>query len=222
MPAHLRLLALASVVSHASMVSLEFLLTSFVVVLIPGTGVLFTVSTGLLSGRRAAMFAALGCTAGILPHLAASVLGLAALLHLSATAFHALKFAGAAYLLYLAWGLWRSRGWPQPGAPVAAARGRAIAWRALLVNILNPKLSLFFLAFMPQFVPADAPDSLLRLLLLSGVFMVMTLAVFLAYGLLAHSLRQTVLGSPRLLAWLQRSFAAVFAFLGLRLALAER
>src|SRR5947209_4661966 len=85
----------------------EFLLTSLIVVLIPGTGVVFTISTGLLRGRRASLFAAFGCTAGILPHLGATVLGLAALMHTSAVAFQILKYAGVVYLLYLAYATWR-------------------------------------------------------------------------------------------------------------------
>lgn len=89
------------------MLSLEFLITSFIVVLIPGTGVVFTVSTGLVQGRKASVFAALGCTAGIVPHLLATVLGLAAIMHTSALAFQALKYAGVAYLFYIAIATWR-------------------------------------------------------------------------------------------------------------------
>ena len=92
------------------MFSTEFLITSLVVVLIPGTGVIYTVSTGLFLGWRASVAAAFGCTAGITPHLSASILGLSAILHMSALAFQAVKFAGAAYLLYLAWAMWRETG----------------------------------------------------------------------------------------------------------------
>ena len=205
------------------MISTEFLITSLIVVLIPGTGVVFTISTGLFLGRRASFFAAVGCTAGILPHLLASVLGLAAILHMSAVAFHALKFAGVAYLLYMAWGMWRDKGSlsfeKQPGSATGA---RAIMLRAFLLNILNPKLSIFFLAFLPQFVPHGVASPLSALLLLSGVFMLMTLVVFMVYGALAHGVRAWVVGSPRVLKWLQRGFAAVFAALGANLALSDR
>ncbi len=206
------------------MVSTEFLVTSFVVVLIPGTGVVFTLSTGLFLGWRASIYAALGCTAGILPHLTASVLGVAALLHLSAVAFQALKLAGAAYLLYLAWATWRDKGalsFTAPGDGEALGHGRLVL-RAFLLNILNPKLSIFFLAFLPQFVAADAAAPLGEMLLLSAIFMAMTFAVFVVYGVLAHGVRALVLGSPRVLAWMRRGFAAAFAVLGARLALSDR
>ncbi|HEX8961805.1 MAG TPA: LysE family translocator [Rhodocyclaceae bacterium] len=205
------------------MMSVDFLLTSLVVVLIPGTGVLFTVSTGLARGRRASVFAALGCTAGILPHLLAAVLGLAAVLHMSAVAFQGLKLAGAAYLLYLAWATWRDTGALAVDAATAApASARGLLVRAFLLNILNPKLSIFFLAFLPQFVVPGALSPLAQMLALSGVFMAMTFVVFVAYGVLANAFRHAVVESPRVQSWLRRGFAAAFAGLGANLALAER
>jgi len=214
------------------MVTPEFLLTSLIVVLIPGTGVIYTVTTALVGGWRAGIAAAIGCTCGIVPHLLASIFGLAALLHISALAFDACKYAGAAYLFYLAWGMWRDTGTLQLESDGATRRGWRIARRGTLINILNPKLSLFFLAFLPQFVdPAaailpqfvdPAAAILPQLLGLGGLFMAMTLVVFALYALAAHRLRRGVAASPRLKGWLQRSGAALFALLGLKLALAER
>ena len=203
------------------MFSTEFLLTSLIVVLIPGTGVIYTVSTGLVLGWRSSIAAAAGCTAGIVPHLMASILGLSAILHMSAVAFQVIKFAGAAYLLYLAWSMWR-----ETGSPAFEASGRRstltqIALRGVLINILNPKLTIFFLAFLPLFISREAP-ALPQLLLLSGVFMAMTLVVFLVYGACAHSVRACIAGSSRRLLWVQRSFALAFASLGVKLALTER
>ncbi len=204
------------------MVSVEFLITSLIVVLIPGTGVIFTLSTGLVLGGRASIFASIGCTAGIVPHLLASVLGLAAVLHVSALAFNLLKYAGAAYLLYLAWTVWRAKGMFDLDRPPSETVAGRIVIRAFLLNILNPKLSIFFLAFLPQFIAPQAAAPMVQMLVLSGVFMGMTFAVFVVYGLLANAVRAWVLRSPRFLAWLQRSFAAAFAGLGVKLALAER
>jgi threonine/homoserine/homoserine lactone efflux protein len=204
------------------MFTAEFLITSLIVVLIPGTGVVFTVSTGLSQGRRASFFAAIGCTLGIVPHLLATVLGLAAVMHTSALAFQALKYAGVAYLFYLAVITWRDR------APIVAQTTRGsggasgLIVKAFLLNILNPKLTIFFLAFMPQFVEPHAASPLLELLALSAVFMAMTFGVFVVYGLLAHVFRQAVIESPRVQAWLRRGFAAAFAGLGTQLALSER
>ena len=203
------------------MITLEFLVTSLVVVLIPGTGVVFTISTGLAQGRRASVYAALGCTAGIVPHLLATVLGLAAVMHTSALAFQALKYAGVAYLFYLALMTWRDKAAFAIERDSSARSAQSLMINAVLLNILNPKLTIFFLAFLPQFVePAGAP--LAQMLTLSAVFMAMTFFVFVAYGFLAHAFRQAVIESPRVQAWLRRSFAAAFAALGANLALSDR
>ena len=204
------------------MLSLNFLVTCLIVVLIPGTGVIFTVSTGLTAGKRASVFAALGCTAGIILHLLASILGLSALLHTSALAFEVLKYAGVAYLLYLAYATWRDRSaFAMNDTPIVATL-RSLIIRGFLLNILNPKLTIFFLAFLPQFVTPGSTAPALQMLVLSGVFMAMTFAVFVLYGLLANGFRRAVIESPRVQNWLRRSFAAAFAGLGLNLAFAQR
>ena len=212
----------SSTVERLNMISIDFLITSLIVVLIPGTGVVFTVSTGLFSGRRASIFAAIGCTAGIVPHLLASIMGLAAILHMSALAFQGVKFAGVAYLFYLAYAMWRETGMFTFSNPGAVTGARRIMIKAFLLNILNPKLSILFLAFLPQFVVPSAGAPLLQMVLLSSVFMAMTFAVFVVYGLLAHHFRSSVMKSHRVQSWLQRSFATAFAALGLNLALSDR
>ena len=204
------------------MITLEFLITSLIVVLIPGTGVLFTVSTGLLQGRKASVFAAIGCTAGIVPHLLATALGLAAILHTSAVAFQVLKFAGVAYLFYVAYATWRDKAAFAIESNSSPSSASTLMVRAVLLNILNPKLTIFFLAFLPQFVEPSAVSPLAQLLILSGVFMAMTFAVFVVYGFLAHAFRKAVVESPRVQAWLRRGFAAAFAGLGANLALSEK
>jgi threonine/homoserine/homoserine lactone efflux protein len=204
------------------MITFEFLLTSLIVVLIPGTGVVFTVSTGIMQGRRASLFAALGCTAGILPHLLATVLGLAAILHASALAFQTLKYAGVAYLFYLAYATWKDKTAFAIDETAPASSAVRLMVKAFLLNILNPKLTIFFLAFLPQFVQPNATSPLAQLLMLSGIFMAMTFAVFVVYGFLAHGFRQAVIESPRVQSWLRKSFAAAFAGLGMNLALSEK
>lgn len=204
------------------MFSTEFLLTSLVVVLIPGTGVIYTVSNGLFLGWRASVAAAVGCTAGIVPHLCASVLGVSAIMHVSAVAFQAVKFAGAAYLLYLAWVMWRETGALALNAPESNGGAWRTIRRGFLINILNPKLSIFFLAFLPLFIPADASSPILRMGMLSGVFMLMTFVVFVGYGICASAVRRYVINSPRVIKWMRRTFAMTFAALGFRLAAAEQ
>src|SRR5437660_6264580 len=168
------------------MITVEFLITSLIVILIPGTGVVFTVSTALVQGRRASVFAALGCTAGIVPHLLATVLGLAALMHTSAIAFQVLKYAGVVYLLYLSYATWKDKSAFAVEATTSKSTAIGIIIKAILLNILNPKLTIFFLAFLPQFIKPGVASPFAELLLLSGVFMAMTFGVFVVYGLLAH------------------------------------
>ncbi|HCW94281.1 LysE family translocator [Stutzerimonas balearica] len=204
------------------MLSLEYLLTSLVVVLIPGAGVIYTVSTALIHGRRAGVIAALGCTAGIVPHLLATILGLAAVLHASALAFQGLKYAGVAYLFYLAYATWRNRSAFAVETGAVRCSAASLIAKAFLLNILNPKLTIFFLAFLPQFIQPGAGDPLRPLLILSATFMGMTFAVFVLYGLLAHLFRTAVIESTRVQTWLRRGFAASFAGLGANLALADR
>ncbi len=203
--------------------SLEFLITALIVVLVPGTGVVYTVAVGLGKGRQASIAAAFGCTLGIIPAILASVIGLAALMHTSALVFQAVKYAGVAYLLYLAWQTLKDNG---PLELTADRTGHkslvAIARTAFLINILNPKLTVFFLAFLPQFVSPGSPNPTLDMLLLGGVFMVMTFAVFVIYGLFASLVGEKVLKSDRVMVWMRRTVAATFAGFGLRLALTEQ
>jgi threonine/homoserine/homoserine lactone efflux protein len=202
--------------------SIEFLLTSLIVVLAPGTGVIYTLAHGLSLGRRASVYAAVGCTFGIVPHIAASVLGLAAIMHTSALAFQLLKYAGVAYLLYLAWNAWRDSGSLSVESAQRERRMGRIVWRGAAINVLNPKLSLFFLAFLPQFIDPGAVGPELRMIALGLVFMGLTLVVFIGYGLLASYARTYVIGQPTVMTVMRRSFAVAFAALGVRLAFAER
>ena len=196
------------------MPSTEFLLTSLVVVLIPGTGVINTISNGLFLGWRASIAAACGCTAGILPHITARILGLSAILHMSAVSFKDVK--------YLAWTMWRETGGLKFDTPATRKGLYQIAVRGFLINILNPKLSIFFLAFLPLFVNPQAVSPTMDMMVLSATFMAMTLVIFILYGISAHSVRRYVVGSPRIISRLQRSFAGVFAALGIKLALTDQ
>jgi threonine/homoserine/homoserine lactone efflux protein len=202
-------------------VSREFLLTAFVVALVPGTGVIYTVSTGLFAGRRASAFASLGGALGIVPHLGAAMLGLSAVMQTSAEVFEIVKFAGVAYLLYLAWAMWRSTGSFALRAPTGERTNREVVGRAVFINLLNPKLTIFFFAFLPQFLTSGSSTTL-QMLTLGVVFMAVTLLVFLAYGILASLFRDRIVGSPVVLRRLQRGSAGVFALLGIRLAFEDR
>ena len=203
----------------ARMISMQFLLTALVVVLIPGTGVIYTLALGLGQGRRAAVSAAFGCTLGIVPHLAAATLGLATILHTSAVLFTIVKFAGVAYLLYLAWSSLSADGslaiTPEPSRD----SDWRIAQRGALINILNPKLSIFFLALLPPFLSGNAANATTEMVLLGSVFMALTFVIFVLYGAFAAAARERILESHTAMKWLNRSFAAVFAALAGRLAI---
>lgn len=210
--------------------SVEFLITTLIVVLLPGTGVIYTLAAGLSHGARAAVLAAFGCTLGIVPHVVASVAGLAAVLHASAVAFQVLKYLGVAYLIYMAWQMWLDTGalaidaaeaGQQEGGKLQRKPARIIG-AGILINLLNPKLTLFFLAFMPQFVDVGAANASVAMLGLAGVFMAVTFIVFVAYGLLAAQARDHVISRPKVMRLIKRSFASAFGLMGLRLAFAER
>lgn len=202
--------------------SIEFLITSLIIVVTPGSGVLYTLATGISRGSRASIAAAFGCTLGILPHMAAAIMGVAALLHASALAFQGLKILGVIYLLYMAWSTLREDGPLQIGRSDDGRSHRQVATSAILVNVLNPKLSIFFLAFLPQFVHSSEPDAVTRMLGLSLVFMLMTLVFFIGYGLFAAAVRTRIISRPSVLNWMRRTFAGAFVLLGARLAMTER
>lgn len=200
------------------LVTPAFLLTSLVMVAAPGTGALYTVTAGLLRGRRAALLAAAACTLGILPHLVAAVSGLAALLHASPIAYALLTWAGIGYLLFMARGTWRTPGSALTdglGAETAAVTGRRVVRDGIVLNLLNPKLTIFFVAFLPQFAPGSGASSTA---VLGVVFMVLTLVVFAAYGVAATVLRPALLTRPRLAGAANRVFAVFYAGLAVALA----
>lgn len=200
------------------MLSLQFLITAIVVCIAPGTGVIYTLALGLGQGRRAAIAAAAGCTLGIVPHLMAATLGLAALLHTSALLFQIVKFAGVAYLLYLAWQALKSDGALAIRPDAIGQPAFKIARRGALINILNPKLSIFFLALLPPFLSGDPATATTEMIVLGGVFMALTFVIFVLYGVFAAFARDWLLASETVMRWLSRSFAGIFAALGLRLA----
>jgi threonine/homoserine/homoserine lactone efflux protein len=199
----------------------EFLITTLVIVASPGTGVLYTLAAGLTRGARASILAAFACTLGIIPHMAAAITGLAALLHTSALAFEIIKYLGVAYLLYMAWATLREKGALSVDTEAAPKSVRQVLVSGILINILNPKLSIFFFAFLPQFVRTDA-DALPQMLELSAVFMVATFVIFAIYGVFAAAVRQHIVTRPRVLTWMRRTFAAAFVALGAKLAFTER
>ena len=202
--------------------SMAFLITSLVIVATPGTGALYTLAAGLTRGSRASILAAFACTLGTVPHLVAAITGLAAVLHASGVAFNAIKYAGVAYLLYMAWATWRDKGALSVDETAKPSSWRSVIAAGITLNLLNPKLTIFFFAFLPQFVPAGEPGALAQMLGLSAVFMAMTFLVFAAYGVAAAALRDKVLSRPKLVERIRKAFAATFVALSARLAVESR
>src|SRR6201992_48254 len=194
--------------------SVSFLLTSLIVCLSPGTGVLYTLAVALSGGSRASIAAAFGCTLGIIPSIAAAMLGLAAVLHTSALAFAVLKYCGVAYLLYMGWQGVRERGEVAVEGRVDTRSNWRIIATGFLINIVNPKLSIFFLAFLPQFIAADESRPVMQMLELSAAFMAMTFIVFVVYARLPPAVRDRIVTRPKAMTWLRRAFAGGFAALG--------
>jgi threonine/homoserine/homoserine lactone efflux protein len=203
--------------------SVEFLITSLVVVLIPGTGVLYTLSSSIGGGRRRGLFAAIGCTLGIVPHLLAAMLGLSWIMQAGSAVFEVVRWAGVCYLVFVGATMIRDAGkislddvdaGPDPVGPVV--------WRGILLNVLNPKLTLFFFAFLPQFLDASPGLYRLELIWLGGVFMLMTLAVFSVYALASAAFRDLVLGAPVVRRWIERMLGAFLMAFAARLALTDR
>lgn len=204
------------------MINTEFLLTSLVVVLVPGTGVIYTITTGLVHRWKASIAAAFGCTMGIVPHLTASILGLSAILHLSAQVFQIIKWVGTVYLLYLAWNMWRDQSPRKLDQTTTQVHGFQIIVKGILINLLNPKLTLFFLAFLPLFISSEVGSPTKQMLELSAIFMGMTLVIFVMYGVLASVISKYLINSPQAMLWMHRLFAIVFAVLAVKLALSEQ
>ncbi|SFJ96827.1 Threonine/homoserine/homoserine lactone efflux protein [Pseudovibrio ascidiaceicola] len=201
--------------------TLEYLLTSFIVVLLPGTGVLYTIAIGLGKGLKPSVAAAFGCTLGIVPAALASIVGVAAIFHSSALAFQILKYLGVVYLIYMSWSILRSGGVLEVNGEKRERTLYRTALDGILLNVLNPKLSLFFLAFLPQFVSPGSENATSALLFHAFVFMALTFVVFIGYGAMASLARDYVINRPKVMAWLKRGFAATFGALGVKLALSE-
>lgn len=199
----------------------EFFFTSLIVVLIPGTGVIYTVTTGLTLKWRAALAAAFGCTLGIVPHIMASIFGLSALMNMSAKVFAIMKLAGTVYLLYLAWQMWREAGTLDLNTETTETSLRQIVLRAIAINLLNPKLTIFFFAFLPLFTSEDAASPMMEMITLSTAFMATTFIVFAAYGILASAVRSYLMNSTKAIKRLQRTFAIILAGFAVELALSE-
>lgn len=205
-------------------ISVEFLLTSLVVAVVPGTGVVYTVSSSIGGGWRHGFFAAIGCTSGVVPHVLAAMLGLSGVMQAGALAFEAVRWVGVAYLVFMGVSMIRDGGALQLDQDQSASTDPMglVVRRGILLNLLNPKLTVFFMAFLPQFL--DTPPGLLdpRLIGLGAVFMLVTLAVFVVYAWASAAVRERVLGAPAVLRWVERTLGTLVIGFAARLAVTDR
>ena len=184
----------------------------------PGAGSIYTISTGLFRGWRSSIAAALGCTAGIIPHLLFSILVLSSVYEYSTETFQAIKYIGAVYLLYLSYSMWNEFGESEFLENSDQKKDKLkIILNAVFINLFNPKLSVFFLAFLPLFVSLESNFPVFQFIFLSIIFMLMTLIVFIIYGLFAHNVSKYFRKSGVLYIWTQRAFAVIFVILGAKL-----
>ena len=205
---------------------LVFIAAGWLLNLTPGPDVLFIVNNALKSGVRAGMVAALGIVSGCFVHVFAAAFGVGALLATSATAFTVLKWAGAAYLVWMGAKLLLARGGAesrlaqvvQDPSPVDL---RSIYQRGFLTNVLNPKVALFFLAFVPQFIAHDAPNKLAAFLLLGLLFGVNSLPINFGYAWMAAKAAKRWVTVPRAMHWMDRAAGLMFVGFGIKLALSE-
>jgi threonine/homoserine/homoserine lactone efflux protein len=203
--------------------TVQFLVTSFLVALIPGTGVVYTVSSAVGGGGRRGLYAAVGCTLGILPHMAAAMLGLSGIMQTGATVFEAVRWAGVVYLLFIGLSMLREGGALRMDSDAARSVSMAaVVRRGILLNLLNPKLTLFFFAFLPQFLDADTGLLDARLIGLGGLFMLVTLVVFAGYAYVSAVFRDRVLGAPVARRWVERTIGALLIGFAAKLALTDR
>ncbi len=200
--------------------NIDFFITSLIVILVPGTGVIYTVSMGLTQNRKAALIAAIGCTFGIVPHLLAGIVGVSALMHTSALFFRIIRYLGVAYLTYMGIGMIRSQAGLKFQEKIDEVQVFPIIRRGILINLLNPKLTLFFLSFLPQFIDGNS-NYREAMVFMSLQFMFMTLLVFIIYGLIASYFRQVITRSESVTQWIHRCFGGALLVFAAKLAFSD-
>lgn len=198
--------------------TLNFLVTSFIIILIPGTGVTYTISTGITKGKRASIFAALGCTIGIIPHLCISIALSSFIINMSNNSFFILKLIDAIYLLYLGIGMIRSKTNFDLINNKSEEKVGTIIRSGILINLLNPKLTLFFFSFLPQYAKSINDNYITECFLYGFTFMIVTLLVFIGYGLLAGISNNFFMNSPKRISYLQKIFGIIFIVFATQLA----
>ena len=196
-----------------------FLITSLIIILMPGTGVVYTISTGIMNGRHKSIIAAFGCTLGIVPHLCVSISLTSMLMQMNNTVFMIMRYVGAAYLIYMGVGMILSKDRIQFQEETETEGALTIIRRGILINLLNPKLTLFFFSFLPQYVRGTEGAFVIQSVVLGIAFMIMTFVVFAIYGLLSGTARGWISGSEKRISVLQRIFGTVFIGFALKLAL---
>lgn len=198
-----------------------FLITILIMILIPGTGVIYTISTGISKGKKASIFAVLGCTAGMIPHLSASIILSSLLVNMSPEAYFIMKMTGTLYLLYLGFCMLLSKTGLKFDNAQTEDKPTTIISRGILINLLNPKLTLFFFSFLPQYVRANSQNYIFEFLFYGFTSMILTFIVFVGYGLLAGTAKEFIIHSPKWMNLIQKLFGIIFIVFAIQLALSS-
>lgn len=201
---------------------IAFVFAAMLLTLMPGPDILFVLAQSMTQGKKAGVMTALGLCTGITVHTLAAALGISAIFYHSTTAFQIVKYAGAIYLLYLAWQAFKERKEGIGEQASVTLNYSALYKKGILMNILNPKVSLFFLAFLPQFVTPSAGQVPLQMIILGILFMLQAIVVFTVISFLAGMIANKLLKNPKVATYINWSKIVLFTGLGLRLALTEK
>ena len=201
---------------------LIFSFATLLVVIAPGPGMLFVISRGLANGRKAGVISALGTSTGIAIHILAAAFGLSLIIYATEVGFQIMKWVGGLYLLFLAWKAFTHRQGLLIDSDKSDTSHTSLFWQGILVNALNPKVALFFMAFIPQFVKPASWSIPVQTIVLGSIFMVFTVIIFIVYGVSASMIRKWVIERPRVHKVIDWTTGSLFVFLGIRLALSNR
>ncbi len=196
---------------------------AIILTIMPGPDNLFVLAQSITQDKKAGIATSLGLCTGLLVHISAAVLGISAIIYQSTIIFSIVKFAGAAYLLYLAWQSFRAKGDP----PFTLQQQNTQAYiklykKGILMNILNPKVSLFFLALLPQFVNPSQGHVAFQMLILGIVFLIQALVLFSLFSIFAGKVRQVIIGKPAIAKRLNTIQGILFTFIGIQIAISKQ
>ncbi len=200
-----------------------FVLASFLLCLAPGPDNIYVLTQGITKGKKAAIITTLGLVTGLIVHTSAAAFGISVIFQTSQVAFDIVKYLGAIYLLYIAYKIFKHRNEPLDlDVKSSKQQMKSLYFKGFIMNVLNPKVSIFFLAFLPQFVDTNVPNVSMQVILLGFIFMVITIVVFSTIGILGNLLSSRLMQNPNIIKYMNILTSFILVSLGLKLALTQR